>query len=100
MKKILLLFALGIMAAGVYAQAPSKNDPKTKDYVVMKEGKMLLVKNGKTTAMDKEMTLSDGTRVMSDGKVMMKDGSTKLLEEGETLTLDGKPGKTKKKDGA
>lgn len=99
MKKFLLLFAFLTIAAGVYAQAP-KNDPKTKDYVIMKEGKMLLVKNGKTTVIDKEMTFSDGTRVMSDGKVMMKDGSTMLLEEGESLTLNGKPVKTKTKDGA
>jgi len=94
MKKIILLFAFFVLAAGVSAQETKK----MKDYVVMKDGKMMVVKDGKTTAMDKEMTLPDGTRVMLDGKVMMKDGSTKILKNGETLIIEGRSGKAPKKE--
>jgi hypothetical protein len=88
MKKLALMLALVLLAVGIKAQDPKKTEHK-KDYVVMKEGKMMVVKDGKTTALDKEMTLADGTRVMSDGKVMMKDGSTKLLRDGESIPLSG-----------
>ena len=95
MKKFILLFAFFALAAGVSAQ----ESKKTKDYVLMKDGKMLVIKDGKTTVMEKDMILNDGTKVMPDGKVMMKDGSTKILKEGESLTMDGKAGKIKKKEG-
>ncbi|MEO5998045.1 MAG: DUF6799 domain-containing protein [Chitinophagaceae bacterium] len=93
MKKIILLFAFFAMAAGVSAQETKK----MKDYVVMKDGKMMVVKDGKTTAMEKDMTLADGTRVMVDGKVMMKDGSTKILKDGESVIIEGRTDKTPRK---
>ncbi len=95
MKKLaLMIFFLAFLGV-VNAQETKKSDHKTKDYVMMKDNKMVVVKDGKTTPMEKEMTLADGTRVMVDGKVMMADGSTKILKEGESIPLSG-PGKTKK----
>jgi hypothetical protein len=96
MKKLALIIFLFTFFGAVKAQDNKKTDHKTKDCVIMKDGKMMVIRDGKTTTMDKEMTLSDGTRVMSDGKVMMKDGSTKILRDGESILLESRPGKMKK----
>ncbi len=94
MKKFaLMIFFLAFLGA-INAQEPKKTERK-KDYVIMKDSKMMVMKDGKTATLDKEMTLADGTRVMADGKVMMADGSTKILKEGESIPLSG-TGKMKK----
>ncbi len=95
MKKLALMIFFLTFLGAVNAQESKKSDHKTKDYVMMKDNKMVVVKEGKTTAMEKEMTLADGTRVMVDGKVMMADGSKKILKEGESIPLSGL-GKMKK----
>ena len=40
--------------------------------------------------MDRETTMSNGTRVMMNGKMMMKDGKEGQLQEGQIMMLDGK----------
>jgi hypothetical protein len=62
------------------------------DGVMMKDGKMMEVKDGKTMPMDKEMTMSDGTKVMEDGTVMTKDGKKMMMKDGEHMSMDGKMG--------
>lgn len=59
---------------------------------MMKDGKMMAgVENSGATMMEKDMMMSDGTKVMMDGKVMMKDGATVMMKEGETIMMkDGK----------
>ena len=57
----------------------------------MMNGKMMMV-NEKTktqTAMEKDATLNDGTKVMTSGKVVKKDGTTAMLKEGESIWMDG-----------
>jgi RNase P/RNase MRP subunit p29 len=89
MKKLaLIVFFLALLVVS-NGQEPKKTDHKTNDYVMMKDNKMVVVKDGKSMAMEKEMTLADGTRVMVDGKVMMADGSTKILKDGESISLSG-----------
>jgi hypothetical protein len=62
-----------------------------KDGVMMKSGKMIRVTEGKEIArMDRETTMSNGTRVMMNGKMLMKDGKEMQLQEGQTIMLDGK----------
>ena len=39
----------------------------------MKDGKMMMMMNGKMMAMDKDMTMSNGTVCMMDGNCKMKD---------------------------
>jgi hypothetical protein len=64
--------------------------------VVMKDGKMMVVKDGQVTPMEQDMTMSDGTKVSKDGTVTMKDGKTKTLKDGQMVTMDGKMMKEKK----
>jgi hypothetical protein len=62
-----------------------------KDGVMMKSGKMVRVTEGKEIGrMDRETTMSNGTRVTMNGKMLMKDGKEIQLQEGQAVMLDGK----------
>jgi hypothetical protein len=62
-----------------------------KDGVMMKDGKMWRMQDGKEIGrMDRETTLSNGAKVMMNGKMMMKDGKEMQMQEGQTVMLDGK----------
>jgi hypothetical protein len=62
-----------------------------KDGIMMKAGKMVRVSEGKEIGrMDRETTMSNGTRVTMNGKMLMKDGKEVQLQEGQVVMLDGK----------
>jgi len=61
------------------------------DGVMMKDGKMWRLQDGKEIGrMDRETTMTNGTRVMMSGKMVMKDGKEMQMQEGQTMMLDGK----------
>ena len=60
-----------------------------KDGFLMKDGKMMMLKSGMSSPMDKEMTLANGTKVMPSGDVMMKDGKKMMMKEGMMMGMDG-----------
>jgi uncharacterized Zn ribbon protein len=57
--------------------------------VIMKDGKMNVMKDGKWAPMMMEMTMKNGTKVMKDGTVIMKDGKKTMLKEGQSVAPDG-----------
>jgi hypothetical protein len=60
------------------------------DGVMMHDGKMMMMKAGHpATAMDHEITLSDGAIVEVDGTVKSRDGRIFHLQEGEMIMMDG-----------
>ena len=59
------------------------------DHIVMRDGRVLLVRNGELMSMHEEMTMPDGTKVGLDGTVMMPDGTMRLMAEGETILMQG-----------
>ena len=60
------------------------------DGVMMHDGKMMMMKAGHpATAMDHEITLSDGAIVELDGTVRSKDGKIFHLQNGEMILMDG-----------
>jgi hypothetical protein len=62
-----------------------------KDGVMMKDGKMTRMQDGKEIGrMDRETTMSNGTKVMMNGKMMMKGGKEMQLKEGQIVMMDGK----------
>lgn len=62
-----------------------------KDGVMMKDGKMVRMTEGKEIGrMDRETTLSNGARVTMNGKLMTKDGKEVQIQEGQIVMLDGK----------
>jgi hypothetical protein len=60
------------------------------DGVMMHGGKMMMMKAGHpATAMDHEVTMSDGTQVEVDGTVKPKDAKIFHLQNGEMIMMDG-----------
>lgn len=69
-----------------------------RDGVVMRDGKMWRVQDGKEIArMDRETTMMNGVRVMMNGKMMTKDGKEMQLQEGQMVMLNGKMSEAAKK---
>jgi len=93
MKKIAILFTALLFGTGILAQ--EKMEHKMKDCVMMKDGKMMVCKAGKTMEMSEDMTMKNGTVVMKDGSVKMKDGKMMKMKEGEVMYMDGKMSKMK-----
>lgn len=102
MKKLLILFSVLFISTVAFCQDSSTmkkkdhsmmNHKMMGDCVMMKDGKMMEMKGGKTMSMDKDMTMGNGTVVMTDGTVKMKDGTTKTLADGECVYMSGKMSK-------
>jgi hypothetical protein len=100
MKKIIIylvtLITFSVLTSSVFGQEKKmdskmgKMNGKMKDCVMMKDGKMMVEKGGKTMDMDKSMTMSNGSVVMPDGSVKMKNGTTKMLKDGDCVYMNGK----------
>ena len=72
---------------------------KMKDCVMIKDGKMMVMKGGKKMEMESEMTLTNGAKVNTDGMLTKQDGTTKQLKNGDGLYMDGKMVNKMKKGG-
>jgi len=60
------------------------------DGVIMKDGKMMMMKDGKATApMPADMPMTDGTMVTTSGVIKMKSGEEKHLENGQMMLMNG-----------
>ena len=57
--------------------------------MTMKDGKMMVMKDGKWVSMDQQMTCTDGCKVKPNGEVVMKDGKKMMMTEGMTIDKDG-----------
>lgn len=55
---------------------------------MMRDGKIIVMRNGEERPLEEEVTLSDGTKVMPNGQVLMTDGTARMMREGETMTMD------------
>src|SRR3954465_8351341 len=56
---------------------------------IMRDGKMLVMKDGDTTPMEKDIVMSNGATVTTDGKVKVKGAKTVTLKEGQIVQTDG-----------
>ena len=100
----MFLLAAFFCTAATFAQDTSTANHKMhsgkmkmmKDCVMMEDGKMMVMKGGKTMAMEQDMTMTNGTVVMSDGSLKMQDGTTKKLNNGDCVYMDGKVVNAKK----
>jgi hypothetical protein len=62
-----------------------------KDGIMMKDGKMTMMVDGKEiTRMDRETILSNGAKVTMKGKMVTKDGKEIQMQEGQMVMMDGK----------
>ncbi len=104
MKKLFSILVLGSLTFGALAQDSAMDMHDTgmakmhhmkKDCVMMKNGKMMVMKHGKAMMMSNSVKLNNGTMVMKDGTVKMVDGNTQMLKEGQYVDMDGKMGMMK-----
>ena len=59
------------------------------DMIIMRDRQVMIMQNGELVQMLEGMTTLDGSRVLPDGTLQMWDGTTRIMEEGETLTIAG-----------
>ena len=90
LKTAVVCTVIGAFSAASLFAGAMKEDMMMHDGVMMKDGKMMVMKEGKTMKMEKDMTMSDGTMVMTDGQVKMKDGKTMKMKDGQMVMMDGK----------
>ena len=97
MKKMIFMAALMVSCAAA-AQVDNKTVDRAdqqraamqaRNHLTMKEGKMWMTRDGKTMAMDKDMTLDNGTVVTLSGKVTNRSGQTITLGNGEMVDMNG-----------
>jgi len=73
---IIMMFSFTTINLG--AQNYSKN---LKEHCMMKDGKMMHCKEGKTIFMEKDMTMVNGTKCMTNGECVMKNGKKMMLKD-------------------
>lgn len=74
--------------AATYTAEPAKCD--NKNCCMMKDGKMVSMKEGKESPMTADVKLSNGSVVTPDGTLIMKDGTKRKLKNNECLDNHGK----------
>ena len=100
--KLLPALALAATVSLAHAQTPVANEEghmpmKGKKMesrgmesgVMMHEGKMMQMQDGKMMPMTADMTMSNGTKVMANGQVMMAGGKTMMLKNGQGVSMGG-----------
>ena len=96
MKKLIgLLLIAGICSTAAIAQdhttTGAQHDKKEgKSYVKMIDGKVMVVKDGNISALDKDLILPNGTTVSTTGTIKLADGTTTQLKDGDKVNMDGK----------
>ena len=105
MKKVWISLCALTLTIGVFAQDSSSSSngtvqkntmQKNETGVIMKDGKLLMMKDGQTTPLTSDLTLDNGAIVTADGNIKSKDGTVTTLKEGEYVTMEGTLGNTKK----
>ena len=70
-----------------FASAP---DAAEMEGVMMRNGKMMIVKHGKPAMpMDDDITVGDGTVVSADGTIKLKGGREFRMKNGQMMMRDG-----------
>ncbi len=88
----MLMLVLCFTASNSFAQTKSKSAMMS-DRCMMKDGKMMVMKNGETMPMEKDMTMKNGTKCMTTGECTMKNGKKMMMKEGDCMEMSGKMGK-------
>jgi predicted double-glycine peptidase len=92
----LCCLSFGIASTTLGADGPDKKTDKAAEkaaelnHIAMKDGKLVVMKDGETSEFKEAITLNDGTQVMADGSYTQKNGKKETLKEGEAITWEGK----------
>jgi hypothetical protein len=90
MKTPIKLLAVAILTLSFVSAGFAADDKDmAKDHIMMKDGKVMMIMQGKSMPLDKELTLTNGSKVTVDGTVTMKDGTKTMMKEGDMMSMDG-----------
>jgi hypothetical protein len=90
MQQLALLLALIISTFFAATTTASAQSHPPTIYIMMKDGKLTEVINGKKDPVNQDITLANGTTIHPNGNIDDKDGNKKQLNEGEYMTMDGR----------
>ena len=93
MHKLAPLFALAVTFWVAAPHASAQSAPRI--YIMMKDGNLSEMVNGKKELVTHDITLTNGTTIHPNGNIDDRDGNKKQLQEGEYMTMDGKIRKLK-----
>ena len=96
--KMASFLTLIFLVLSLSINAQTKKPTTNTDCCMMKEGKMMVMKNGKTMPMKKTMLMKNGTKCMVNGECIMRDGSKMQLKEGYCMEMSGKMCRRKNKN--
>ena len=85
-----LLFAIMFLSAGNAFSQSKVETVVMKDCCMMKDGKMMLMTNGKMTRMKKHMMMENGTKCKKNGVCVSKDGTRTRMQNGNCMDKSGK----------
>jgi hypothetical protein len=60
------------------------------DLLMLRNGKMLILKDHEMVDLQDDLLLADGTRIARDGRVVMVDGTYQALAEGQAILVDSR----------
>ena len=99
MKKLILLITISFSAIGLFAQNKSdlsliaqsldQGKMNKKDCVMMKNGHLLMMKDGKTMDMPTDIVLENGMSISKNGTVTNADGTTRVMKNGDCVDMNG-----------
>jgi hypothetical protein len=95
MKKMIFGCCL-LVSMGAFAQRKSQEIKATSQKeesecaFTMANGKMMMVVDGKTVIMDKEMKTKNGATVMLDGTIQSSNGKSVKMKNGDCVDMSGK----------
>ena len=93
---LILAFAFSYGASAEINSATSQQNTnvvysqKHHEGYFLKDGKLMMMKDGTTSAVTQDVTLTNGTTVTTDGKVTWKDGKSQTLTEKDWVDMNGK----------
>ena len=100
MKNVFLTIAALILTCSVFAQTKTENTTTTPDQTaqkqhrhangyMLKDGRVMMVKDGNLTLIQKDITLSNGTVIMADGNYMEKGKTKTKFKDGQHVDMNG-----------
>lgn len=87
--RIFWLFLFAMTGYIATAQGQQRDRLRIHDHYMVRDGKVLQMRDGQGAAITSPQTLNNGTTVNPDGTVQMRGGKQLRLRDGECLDMDG-----------
>lgn len=69
--------------------AKGKKDRFVLDHILYREGKLFIIKDAEASLLNKEIVLSDGSKILKTGHIVKANGSKIQLHDGQRISLTG-----------